>query len=125
MLTHTRRKSSRRTRVPSLTVMLALACTLFTSARAAHAGCGCQKPPPDLASVRPNATYAGATVTLFSPIFLVGQIYSVDFISGTTSARATVTATVVSRRDLADTLYKPQLRLAVPNLPLGPTSISV
>src|SRR5437867_2005000 len=109
MLTHTRRERSGRTRVLNVTVTLALACTLFTTARAAHAGCGCQKPPPELASVRPNATYAGAKVALFSPSFSVGQTYYVDFVSGTTTTRATVSATVVSRRDLADAVYKPQL----------------
>src|SRR5438876_12261058 len=98
MLTNPRRKNSRRTRVLSVAVTLALACTVFTSARAAHAGCGCQKPPPDLASVRPNATYVGAKVALFSSSFTVGQTYNVDFISGTTTTKVTVSATVVSRR---------------------------
>jgi len=91
----------------------------------APAGCGCQKAPPDAASVRPNATYAGTQVTLFSPSFQVGQVYAVDFISGTTSATATVTGTIVSRRDIADGVTKPQLVVTVPSLPLGPTQLKV
>ena len=118
-------KTKRTRRIHVLNLTLALVCMLWPAARAAQAGCGCEKPPPNLASVRPNATYAGTKVALFSPSFVVGQVYSVDFLSGTTSARATVTATVTSRRDLADAKYKPTLSLTVPALPLGPTRINV
>jgi hypothetical protein len=91
----------------------------------ASAGCGCEKPPPLPAEIRPHATYAGAYVTLFSSAFQVGQVYAVDFSSGTSTAKATVTGTVVSGRDIADAVAKPQLTVAVPALPLGPTSLSV
>ena len=38
---------------------------------------------------------------------------------------ATVEAEAVSRRDLADGVYKPQVVVSLPDLPLGPTSITV
>ena len=114
---------SRRSRFITLTAITAMA--FFGRLPVAHAGCGCQKAPPDLSSVRPNATYAGTNVTLFSPSFQVGQVYAVDFVSGTTSTRATVTGTIISQRDIADGVTKPQLVVAVPSLPLGPTSLKV
>ena len=91
----------------------------------AQGGCGCQKAPPDLSSVRPNATYAGTALTLFSPSFVVGSSYTVEFASGTSTATASVTTRAVSLRDLADGAYKPQVVVAVPSsLPLGPTRIT-
>lgn len=91
----------------------------------AQAGCGCSKLPPELAEVRPNATYAGMDVTLTHPNVQSGQSYDVTFTSGTTGASATVTAVAVTQRDLADSQEKPQVVASVPALPLGPTSISV
>ena len=52
----------------------------------AHAGCGCDKPPPALAEVRPNVTYAGMPVTLFHASLQSGQSYDVTFTSGITGA---------------------------------------
>jgi hypothetical protein len=97
----------------------------FATPHPAAAGCGCQKPPPDLASVRPNATYAGTPVSLFDSRFVTGRSYSVTFTAGTTTGSATVSTTAVSRRDLADGVVKPQLVVILPSLPLGPTSIRV
>ena len=91
----------------------------------AHAGCGCDKPPPELSAVRPNATYAGMDVTLTHPSVQSSLSYDVTFTSGITGESATVTAVAVTQRDLADSQEKPQLVVTVPALPLGPTSISV
>ena len=115
-----------RTRVFDLALTLIVACaTMSVLALPAHAGCGCQKAPPELASVRPNATYAGAKVTLFSPSFVVGSSYTVEFASGTSTTKASVTTTAVSRRDLADAAYKRQLVVTLPaGLPLGPTRVT-
>jgi len=115
---------SKRSRIIGLVVIAAMA--FFRSVPAAHAGCGCQKPPPNQAAVRPNATYTGTKVSLFDSRFVVGASYSVEFKSGTSTTTQTVAATAVSRRDLADGVTKPQLVVAVPSgLPLGPTSIKV
>jgi len=111
---------------PRRAVLIAAFCLAALAApQRAPAGCGCRKAPPDAASVRPNATYPGTQVTLFSPGFQVGQVYAVDFISGTTSVTATVTGTIVSKRDIADAVIKPQLVVTVPSLPLGPTQLKV
>ena len=41
-----------------------------------EAGCGCDKPPPEPAAVRPQATYAGTEVTLFHSDLQSGQDYT-------------------------------------------------
>jgi hypothetical protein len=90
-----------------------------------QAGCGCTKPPPALASVRPNVTYAGQDVTVFHAALQAGQLYTVTFNSGISGETKTISAHAVLRRDLADGQLKPQLITPLPPLPLGPTSISV
>jgi hypothetical protein len=91
----------------------------------AQAGCGCDKPPPEPAAVIPNAAFSGMQVTLFSPLLVPGQQWTVRFRSGTTEK--TTTATVQSKRDITTTSlgeYTSQLVVTVPNyLPLGPTRI--
>src|SRR5438034_10213455 len=89
----------------------------------ARSGCGCDKPPPPPAQVRPGIAYAGTPVTLF-PAFVVGDAYTVTFTSGTTGQTMSGSGTIVSRRDLADGQYKPQLVVPLPAMPLGPASIS-
>jgi hypothetical protein len=88
----------------------------------AHAGCGCDKPPPALAAVRPAFASPGATITLFSPQLLAGKTYAVRF---TNDDNRTVQATAVLRRDFADGLPKAQLAVQVPSMPPGPTRIRV
>ena len=90
-----------------------------------EAGCGCEKPPPVIAEIRPHVTYAGMPVTLFHPNLQPGQEYEVTFTSGITGESETEEATAVLRRDLADQQEKPQLEVRVPQLPLGPVSVSV
>ncbi|MBI3300824.1 MAG: hypothetical protein HYZ72_01910, partial [Deltaproteobacteria bacterium] len=63
----------------------------------AQAGCGCEKLPPPPAAVRPNATYAGAEVTLFHASLVSEQAYTVLFTSGITGESATVPAVAVTR----------------------------
>ena len=90
----------------------------------ARAGCGCDKPPPAPAAVIPNAAFPSMSVTLFNKSFKVRQTWNVSFQSGSTTT--TVTASVVSKRNLTDpsgTTYTPQLVVSVPNIPMGPTSI--
>src|SRR5262245_40136808 len=91
---------------------------------AAYAGCGCDKPPPPPAAVRPNVTYAGTPVSFFSPSLQVGQTYTVTFTS-MSGQSATVPAQAVSKRDLADGVYKPQLTVSLPSLPPGPAGITI
>lgn len=109
----------------SLTAILVSLC-LLGSPPPSHAGCGCTKPPPAAASVRPNATYSGTKVTLFGSGITTGQLYNVTFtaMNGTSATVSSVQA--VSKRDLADAVYKAQLAVTVPSsLPLGPVGITV
>src|SRR3954451_21164003 len=81
----------------------------LVGATTAHAGCGCSKPPPPIASIRPSVVYAGAPVTLFSPAFVEGTSYSVTFTAGTAVASVVVGGQAILRRDLADGQPRPQL----------------
>jgi hypothetical protein len=95
----------------------------------AEAGCGCAKPPPPPAAIRPNVTYAGTPVTLFGSALQANQQYTVTFTSafkpGGGTMQTSVTAVAVSKRDLANAVYKTQLKVMLPSLPLGPASITV
>ncbi|HEY8514878.1 MAG TPA: hypothetical protein VIS07_05125 [Candidatus Binatia bacterium] len=89
----------------------------------ADAGCGCDKPPPEPAQVRPSFASLGQTVTLFGPDIKGGK-YQVTFEAD--GASATVTVQSENRRDLADGKKKHQLRVTMPSgLPLGPARIRV
>ena len=90
-----------------------------------QAGCGCIKPAPAPAAVRPNVTYGGQLVTLFHSSLVNGGSYTVKFtaMDGTT---ASVTGAAVNRRDLADAVYKNQLEVTIPTrVPIGPVGITV
>jgi hypothetical protein len=104
---------------------LVLGLSFLLAPLAAHAGCGCDKPPPAPASVRPNVTYGGRPVTLFSSNLQLGVTYNVTFTS-MSGATTTVSAQPVTRRDLADGAFKNQLVVTVPStLALGPANITV
>jgi hypothetical protein len=90
-----------------------------------EAGCGCTKPPPPPAAVRPAATWSGAEVTLFDDALVAGESYWVEFRSASPVQSSQLTATAVLRRDLADGAMRPQLVVQLPVLPLGPARIRV
>ena len=90
-----------------------------------QAGCGCDKAPPVPAQVRPHATYPGRDVTIFAPQLQDGHVYEVTFTSGLTGESATVATEAVMQRDLADSQYKTQVVVPLPDLPLGPTRVRV
>jgi hypothetical protein len=98
---------------------------LLGGSTTAHAGCGCDKPPPPPSQLLPHVAFAGTPVRFLNPAFVVGRSYDVTFTSGTSAASATVQGQVVARRDLADTVVKPQLVVPLPTLPLGPAGISI
>ncbi len=119
---------------------VALAIVLHQSP--AVAGCGCEKAPPDAASIRPNATWAGQEVTLIHPWLSGNTVYTVEFTAGAIDEPDSdeleidapeivpvepviVTAVPVYRRDLADGVSKRQLVVELPDLPLGPTAVTV
>lgn len=90
-----------------------------------EAGCGCQKKPPAPAAIFPHATYSGRPVTLVQADLQSGQLYTVTFTSGVTGETATAEGQAVTKRDISDGQYKPILTVSLPELPLGPTSVSV
>lgn len=94
----------------------------------AHAGCGCDKPPPPSAPVIPHVAFGRMKITLFHETFQEGQQWSVVFRNGTTQSPPRH-AKVVLRRDIADTTGQtvtPRLIVTVPPSALpGPTSITV
>jgi hypothetical protein len=107
-------------------VSLALATTLggLLVASPARAGCGCDKPAPPHAALRPFVASASQTVTLFDPALETGATYDVAFESrggGVEWVRGTATR----EQDIADGNARDHLRVAVPELPLGPCAITV
>ena len=108
----------------TLTIMLsALAACAALRGAPAEAGCGCNKPPPPAAMVRPAFASPGDSVTLFPPDNRAGQ-YDVRFANGW-SDTTIKNVNAVYKRDLADGQYKWQVVVKAPVLWPGPTSISV
>ncbi len=95
-----------------------------TAASPAWAGCGCDKPAPPRASIRPFVAAASQTVTLFNSALEQGATYDVAFApqGGTTQWTQ---ARAVRQKDVADGEMREHLRVAVPELPLGPCAVSV
>lgn len=119
--------ASPRSRAAFLLLVFAAASAVagvVATANDAAAGCGCLKPPPALATLRPHFTYAGTPLDLFHPSLVEGEAYRVRFTSAA-GATAVVVGTGFDRRDLADGRLKTHLRVSVPNLPLGPAAIEV
>lgn len=105
-------------------VVIVISLTLLSAPLPVQAGCGCQKTPPAPAVIFPNATYSGMPVTLVHSALQSGQTYTVTF-TAMNGQSATASAQAVSKRDLSDGQYKPQLSVSLPVLPLGPTSITI
>jgi hypothetical protein len=90
----------------------------------AQASCGCDKPPPPRAAVRPFVGAPDETISLFDDRLVAGGRYTVLFESrdGTqdwSRGKATV------KRDFADGMPRLQLRVDVGNVSMGPARISV
>jgi hypothetical protein len=108
----------------SSTASLTLAALLAASIAApAWAGCGCDKPAPPHAAIRPFVAAARQSVTLFNPALEDGVTYDVAFESQGMTQWARGSATL--RRDVADGAPREHLRVAVPDVPLGPCVVSV
>ena len=100
-----------------------IACLMVSYPLPALAGCGCDKPPPPLASIRPAFASPGDVVTLFAPGIEEGRPYTAIFTKQGATALASGVATI--KRDFADGAMKPQLSIAVPDLPPGPIQVWV
>jgi hypothetical protein len=111
------------TRLPHV-LLATLAFAFAVPPLVARAGCGCDKPPPPLAVVRPFVAHAAQTITIFDESLAPGGSYRVEFRSadGTADWSAAHARPV---RDLADRTKRMALEVAVPPLPLGPAAITV
>ncbi|HLK12171.1 MAG TPA: hypothetical protein VKW76_12405 [Candidatus Binatia bacterium] len=108
-----------------LTTAILLAIAALGLPRGATAGCGCNKPPPPYAAVRPFVGYRDATVTLFDPRLVPGAGYWVQFVARADGSSDMSRGHAEVRRDLADGQYRTQLRVGVGTVALGPCAIAV
>jgi hypothetical protein len=91
----------------------------------AEAGCGCSKPPPPRAAVRPFVGYTDQTITIFNDSIVPGTKYSVRFTSTVDGSSDWSRGKGSMRRDFADGVARPQLRVGVGDVSLGPCRIEV
>ena len=104
-------------------VLSILVATVALSSAPADAGCGCNKPPPTAAAVRPAFASPGDTVTVFPSENRSGK-YEITFDNGASSVTIK-DLYAVWKRDLADGQYKWQVVVKAPALWPGPTAITV
>ena len=91
----------------------------------AEAGCGCSKPPPPLADVRPFVGFPDETITLFNDALAPGGQYWVQFTATADGSVDWSRGKALPRRDFADGQMRPQLRVPVGTVALGPCTITV
>jgi hypothetical protein len=99
--------------------------TAMATASPAEAGCGCDKPAPARAAVRPFVGHTGERVTFFSSQLVEGEPYRVEFASLTSDVTDWSAGKARRKRDLADGESRTQLEVAVPEIPLGPVRLTV
>ena len=93
-------------------------------ARPADAGCGCDKPPPPRAAIRPFVAHENQTVDLFDPVLVAGEKYDVLF-RGADGSFDWSLGRAEMARDFADGAERPQLRVTLGRVSLGPCAVSV
>jgi len=89
------------------------------------AGCGCSKPPPPRAAVRPFVGYADQKIILFSELLAPDTAYWVQFTATADGSTDWSRGKAALRRDFADGQARVQMRVSVGNVALGPCSITV
>jgi hypothetical protein len=107
------------------TIRIALAAALLLAPfRPAFAMCGCEKPPPPRANVRPFVGHPDQVITLFDDRLTDRAPYTVVF-SARDGSSDWSRGRGSLRRDFADRVVRPQLRVSVPNVGMGPNTLSV
>jgi hypothetical protein len=109
--------------VRALTIAATMTVVMLASVPA-RAGCGCQKPPPPLAQIRPAFASPGDELSIFTPDVETGRSYMVMFI-GSDGMTVSAAGVATVRRDFADQQYKPQVVLGAPELKPGPARVVV
>src|SRR5689334_5310477 len=94
------RSDDMRTSRAKLALTLATFMVLASRATSTQAGCGCDKPPPPVAPIRPAFASPGGTVTLFDPRLIDGGQYKVRFKND--SGSATSLGIAQTKRDFGD-----------------------
>ncbi len=113
-----------RTRTSLAVALLAAAVATLPGTRA-DAGCGCSKPPPPRAAVRPFVGYADQKIVIFNDQLVPGTPYWVQFTSSVDGRVDWSRGKASLRRDFADGQLRPQLRVSVGTVSLGPCAIAV
>jgi hypothetical protein len=90
----------------------------------AQAACGCDKPPPPRASVRPFVGHADQQINLFDDRLVQNARYTVLFESRD-GRQDWSRGKAAMKRDFADGQYRMQLRVEVGDVSMGPVAISV
>jgi len=109
---------------PLASAMLAATLVGVVALPPAWAGCGCDKPAPPRAAIRPFVAGAGQTVTLFNPALEDGATYDVAFESSGAEPQW-ARGRAERQKDIADGALREHLRVVVPRLPLGPCAVRV
>src|SRR6266404_8854626 len=107
------------------TLMALLALGAFVLPAPVDAGCGCSKPPPPRAAVRPFVGYADQKIVIFDDRLVTGTSYWVQFTATADGAVDWSRGRAAMRRDFADGQIRLQLRTPVGKVSLGPCSITV
>jgi hypothetical protein len=115
-----------RMRTMSLRFALAIFAAAASLPPAAHGGCGCDKPPPPRAAVRPFVGHANQVITLFNDHLIEGVRYTVVFESAVDGTHDSSRGKSRAKKDFADGQMRQQLRVRVPDeMALGPCRIKV
>lgn len=105
-------------------IAVGAATLLAVGASDVSAFCGCDKPPPPRANVRPFAASSDQAITLFDSRLSKSGDYTVQFTARDGSSDWS-RGRVARKRDFADGSSRRQLRVLVPDIPFGPARISV
>ena len=108
----------------SITLAALAGCLVAALPSMSWAGCGCDKPAPPRASIRPFVAAPAQTVTLFNAALTDGTTYDVAF-EPEAGAFQWTRAQAERRKDIADGEMREHLPVALPDLPLGPCRVSV
>ncbi len=108
----------------STAIAVLAACLTVTLPSTGWAGCGCDKPAPPRASIRPFVAAPTQTVTLFNSALADGVTYDVAFEPQGSPLQWT-RAQAQRRKDIADGEMREHLAVTLPDLALGPCRVSV